>query len=394
MQFDLGHIRKIIVVHIALDGARVTYHFMSLKQSKGEIDFVEKGERISDLDALIKTTSNRFPFLLHFTGKGILNRKAVLQDNYHHSILLNGNLDAFYFSDYIEGQQVYSSVIRKDVVDDYVRQFTEKKCQVISISSGPFHTAVLNGVLNKETLSIANTELQFNKNLLVGFNKIKADENESLSILLGGESIPNKLIVCAAAGAAFFNPNEQLVFPVNDIVFIENKEEAKQKNIFVRFGMGMMVFFLLLLFSNHLYLGHLNQVVTDNSVYLMAYDEQLNLIADLEDEKRRKEKLLQSSGLLNKNFLSFYLMEIANSVPADITLDEIVLRPLKEEIKQRKKIAFEEHLVMVNGRSKTSHTLSKWIEAIEQKEWISKVDILSYDYEKNEGVFELEMIVY
>ncbi|NOQ74887.1 MAG: hypothetical protein GQ574_22930 [Crocinitomix sp.] len=394
MQYDLGHISKIVVVHIALDGDRVEYHYMSLKQAKGEIDFVARGERISDLDALIKTTSNRHPFLLHFTGKGILNRKAVLQENYHHSILLNGNLDAFYFSDYIEGQEVYSSVIRKDVVDDYVRQFTDKKCQIISISSGPFHTAILNGVLNKETLTIGNTQLQFQENLLTDFTKIKSEENERRSITLGGENIPHKLIVCVAAGAAFFNPNEQLVHPVNDTIFTANNEEAKQKNIFARFGMGMMVFFLLLLLANHLYLGHLNQVVLDNSVYLMAYDEQLTLIADLEDEKGRKEKLLQSSGLLNKNFLSFYLMEIANSVPSEISFDEIVLRPLKEEIKQRKKIAFEEHLVMVNGRAQTSHILSQWIEEIEQKEWLSKVDILSYDYEKNEGVFELEMIVY
>lgn len=394
MDFDLGHIKKINVIHIALDGDRATYHYMSLKQAKGEIDFVARGERISDLDELIKATSNRHPFLLHFSGKGILNRKAVHQENYHHSILLNGNLDAFYFSDYIEGQQVFSSVIRKDVVDNYVHQFTEKKCQVISVSSGPFFAAILNSVLKKETLKIGHTELHFQQDNLTDFNKIKTEDNLPQSILLGGENLPNALIVCAAVGAAFFNPNEQFVFPTNDTIFLENKEEAKQKNIFVRFGMGMMLFFLLLLFANHLYLGHLNQVVVDNSVYLMEYDEQLTLIADLEDEKKRKEKLLQSSGLLNKNFLSFYLMEIANSVPAEITFDEIVVRPLKEEIKQRKKIAFEEHLVFVNGRSKTSYILSQWIEDVEQKEWLSTVDILSYDYEKNEGVFELEMIVY
>jgi hypothetical protein len=303
-------------------------------------------------------------------------------------------LDAFYFSDYIEKQQVFSSVIRKDVVDGYVQRFTEKKCQVISISSGPFHAAILNAVLQKEAYTISNTTLEFDANLLTDFHKITAEENETHSIMLGGETIPNKLIVCAATGAAFFNPSEQLVYPNNEGIFVATKEEAKQKNIFARFGMGMMFFFLLLLFANQLYLRHLNQEVIDNSVYLMEYDEQLTLIADLEDEKNRKEKLLQSSGLLNKNFLSFYLMEIANSVPAEITFDEIVLRPLKEEIKQRKKIAFEEHLVMVNGRSKTSHILSQWIEEVEQKEWLSKVDILSYDYEKNEGVFELEMLVY
>ena len=157
--------------------------------------------------------------------------------------------------------------------------------------------------------------------------------------------------------------------------------------------MAIMLFFLTILTLNYFYLNHLNQVVLDNSFYLSEYDAQLAEIADLNEEVQRKENLLQSSGLLNKNFLSFYLMEIANSVSKEIIFDEIVLRPLKDEIKPRKKIAFEEHLLLVNGRAKTSHILSRWIEKIEQYEWLSKVDILSYDYVHNEGVFELEIIV-
>ena len=156
----------------------------------------------------------------------------------------------------------------------------------------------------------------------------------------------------------------------------------------------MMLFFLCALFANYLYLGHLNEVSMENLVYLDAYNEQLTEIADLEDEKERKEKLLQSSGLLNRNFLSYYLMELSNSVPDQITFDGIVLRPLKEEIKERKKIAFDEHLLLVTGRSQTSHILSRWIENLEEEEWLDKVDILDYTYIRNEGYFELEMVVF
>jgi len=395
MKFDLGHIKKLVVVHAVLKGNAAVFHYLTLKKVKDEIQFLAQGEGFSDLDDLLKKTGKNLPVVLHFSGKGILNKKAIKQENFHHSILLNANIDAFYFTDYLEEKYAFSSVIRKDVVGGYLTRFAENDVHIISISSGPFHAALLGEIINKPNLVVMATKLSLKADSILDFSKIAAGEEiEQRYILLGNERIPNNLIPCAAAGAAFFNPNPKVVFPENETVFTTNFEEAKQKNIFTRFGMGMLFFFLVLLFTNYMYLGHLNQVVMDNEVYLSEYNEQLANIADLEDEKNRKEKLLQSSGLLNKNFLSFYLMEIANSVPNEIIFDEIVLRPLKEEIKQRKKIAFEEHLVLVNGRAETSHELSKWIEKMEEKEWLSKVDILRYEYLKNEGVFELEMIVY
>lgn len=402
MKFDIGHINKIAVVNIVLNGDEQRFHYLILKKVKNEINFVKKAERILDFEVLVKAVAN-LPVLVHFTGKGILNRKAVRQENYRHSILLNANMDAFYFSDYLEDKTVFSSVIRKDTVDGFVASFAAQKVQVISISSGPFHAAMLHELIQSkpgmplDKVSVEDISLVFSNGILTDFGRV-SDETEVgfQSVMLGDERISHHLLPCAAAGAAFFNPPlaNKVVFPENEPVFAVNLEEARQRNVFLRFGMGMMFFFLLILSANYFYLGHLNQVVADNAVFLMEYDEQLNQIADLEEEKDRKEKLLQSSGLLNKNFLSFYLMEIANSVPKDISFDEIIVRPLQEEIKDRKKIAFEEHLVLINGRARSSHVLSLWIEELEQADWLAKVDILRYDFVKNEGVFELEMMVY
>ncbi len=391
MKFDLGHIKKVVAVNVELDGKEPSYHYLILKKTKTEIDFGKHGIRINDLDALVKEVGTNHPILLHFTGKGILNRKTKFQENYRHTILLNANLSDFYFSDFLTENSAFSSVIRRDIVDETINHLTEKKLQIISISSGPFHTAFLSEILNKKELVVDQIILSFEENELVDFKK--AENSEKDSILLGEERLSQELITCAALGAVFFNPNEKVIFPENEMIFQENYEEAKQKNIFTRFGMGMMLFFLTILFANYLYVGHLNKATVENSVYLEEYNDQLTQISVLEEEKMRKEKLLQSSGLLNRNFLSFYLMEMANSVPKEITFDEVVLRPLKDEIKQRQKIAFEEHLLLVNGRSKTSHILSQWIKRVQQEEWLSNVEILDYAYQGNEGYFELEMIV-
>ena len=393
MKFDLGHINKITVVAVQLDAEKTRYHFVTLRKKKDEIDFVKTGEGIQELEALIKQASVKSPFLLHFTGKGVLNRQTKNTENYRHGILLNANLNNFFFTDYLENDQVFSSVIRKDVVEETILAFAALKAQVISISSGPFVASFINSVLKKEKLTVSTSILHFKGDELVEMRKNADKESRPDSVKIGDQIVSNRLILPVSIGAAFFNPSEKIILPDSPEVFDNNTEEARQKNIFVRFGMGMMLFFLALLFSNQLYLGHLHEKIAENDLYLEQYQEQLGEIAQLEDERNRKEKLLQSSGLLNRNFLSYYLMELGNSVPKDITFDNIVIRPLKNEIKQRKKIEFQEHIVLLNGKSRTSNILSKWIEEIEQFEWLEKVDILDYNYVKNEGVFELEMIV-
>ncbi len=394
MNFDLGKIKRVHVIHVELGENANRYHFLTLKMAKSEIVFVKKGEAFLHIEDALKAMKANLPILLHFSGKGILNRKTNQHENYRHSILLNANSDNFYFSDYFEQGEVYSSVIRKDVVEEVIKSLEEKKRIVISFSSGPFFATILNKVLDKSDFTVDGHTLHFQQQKLVGFTKLTDLYANTLdTILLGDERLNLRLISCAATGAAFFNPSDQFVFPNYDRIFVQNLEEAKQKNIFTRFGTAVMLFFLVLLFSNYVYVGFLNQQVTENSIFLAEYDETLTQIVDLEEEKDRKEKLLQSSGLLNKNFLSYYLMELGNSIPSTISFDQIIVRPLTDEIKQRKKIAFEEHLILLNGRTTSSHVLSRWIQELEEKPWLEKVDILGYEYANSQGIFELEMVV-
>lgn len=395
MNFDLGKIACVHVVHVELGENANRFHFLTLKKTKGEIVILKKGEGFLHLDDALKAMKANHPILLHFSGKGILNRKTSHHENYRHSILLNGNSDNFYFSDYFEQGEVFSSVIRKDVVEEVIQNLEEKKRIVISFSSGPFFASILNKVLDKSQLTVDGHTLQFQKQKLVDFTKL-ADPHANLTetVALGDERVNIRLMSCAAIGAAFFNPTDQLVFPSLDKIFVQNYEEAKQKNIFIRFGTAVMLFFLVLLFCNYIYVGYLNAQVSENAIFLTEFDETLTQIVDLEEEKDRKEKLLQSSGLLNKNFLSYYLMELGNSIPTTISFDQIIVRPLTDEIKQRKKIAFEEHLILINGRTTSSHVLSRWIQELEEKPWLDKVDILSYEYANNQGIFELEMMVF
>jgi hypothetical protein len=390
MKLDLGNINQLVCVTVQMNGEKTIFHYIVMKKVKGEIAFGKMNKRIGTIEELVKEISSRYPVLLHFTGKGILNRKIKREENYRHAILLNAQLDDFYFTDYLEEKLAYCSVIRRNSVHQVLEQFAQNKLNVIGVSSGPFISAPLVSFFDKPTYIIDDVLLSMEKELVHSFERL---DDPSGSVKIGVDRIDSELLGAVSLGANYFNPSEKLILSTDSTVFVSNKEDARQKNIFHRFGMALMIFFLSLLALNYFYLGHLNDKIEENFVMLSEFEDQLAMLSTLEEEQDRKENLLRSSGLLNRQFLSFYLAELAYSVPSEITFETIAVRPLIQEIKKKQKIEIYDHLILVSGRSKTSDLLSRWIDELKKEEWLSKVDIVDYTYTKNAGNFKLEIVV-
>ncbi|MBI3133505.1 MAG: hypothetical protein HYZ14_02410 [Bacteroidetes bacterium] len=390
MKLDLGNINQLVCVTVQLNGDKTLFHYIMMKKTRGEITFGKMNKRIGSVEELVKEVSFRHPVLLHFTGKGILNRKIRREENYRHAILLNAQLDDFYFTDYLEEKTAYCSVIRRNTVHELLAEFAKHRLNVVGISSGPFVSVPLVPFFDKSSFVIDDIALTVEKDKVVSFEK---REDPAGSINIGADRIDYDVLGSVALGANYFNPSDRVMLSVDSPVFMTNLEEARQKNIFFRFGKMLMIFFLTLLAANYFYLGHLNTKIEENFVVLSEFEDQLAMLSTLEEEKDRKENLLRSSGLLNRQFLSFYLMELSHSVPSEITFETITVRPLISEIKKKQKIEFYDHLIQISGRSKTSDLLSRWIDELKKEEWLSKVDIVDYTYARNAGNFKLEIVV-
>lgn len=390
MKFDLGHINKVIALSINFEGTKTVMHYYELKKKKGEIVFGKSIRFVESLKSFAKKIGKHTPVIIHFSGKGIINRKVAKTENYRHSLLMNADLNQFYFTDFIQEDLIFSSVIRKDTVEEITNELTELKIDVIAISSGPFVIGPLASFISKKIIDIDEMQLAFEDVKISSFEKVESPRNT----VLGEESIRNDQLGAVSTAAHFFNPSQILLLPEDEGINVQNLAEAKQKNIFVRFGAGMAFFFLFILAGNYFYLNYLNAKIESNSLDLLAHEDQLAELSFLSDEKDRKEKLLSSSGLLNKKFLSYYLMEISNTVPKDIVLNSMVISPLVKEMKKKHKIEFQNEFIYVTGQSKSSDMLSRWIDDLKENEWLSSVDILDYSYAKGVGNFELEILVF
>lgn len=386
MNINLGHINKIASVSVILKDDSYVFNVVVLKFKNKLLQIVKQVDYIHTVEELLKVTGKYNSFILHFSGKGILNKKVENSINYRSKIFMNANLEDFYFTDLVSKEFVFTSVIRKSVVQEIVDLFNIKLNHIIGVSSGPFVLDVLKTQLNDDSLITSGNELIYEKDELKSFRKLK--EPIVKNYKLDNKSVNQNEIPAVAHASLFFNSNENFVLPQDDLF---SKIETEQKNIFIRFGTFTLGFFILILLGNMVYLEQLNKTITSNYTEISLSEETLNQVGKLTEEKSRKEKMLSSSGLMNKQFLTYFLKEISNSLPNEIVFNRISLRPYVNEIKKNFKIEIKENMIYVLGETQTSNILSEWIIKIKQKEWIGKIDILNYAYSKGRGEFELKI---
>ncbi|MGV6862286.1 MAG: hypothetical protein ACWA41_10970 [Putridiphycobacter sp.] len=389
MNFNLGHINKIASVSVILTGDGYYFDLVLVKNKKDGIEILKKVKHLNSVEELLKHAGKYVSFILHFSGKGILNKQVENTPNYRSKMLFDTNLDDFYFTDVQSNDFVYSSMIRKDVVENIVELFNTKLNHIISITTGPFIVAELNTFINQSEICVYNYVLKFNHTTLVDYNK--SEERLVKNYSIGDNLISNSEISAVAHAYLFFYGSENVTLPEDNAIFKVARKETEAKNVFIRFGAAMLIFFLVILMGNMIYLDQLNKTINENYAKLSTSEQALKQIGLLKDEKLRKEKMLNSSGVLNRQFLSFYLMEISNSAPNEIALTEISIRPVFSEIKQHLKIEIENNNIYILGETPSSNLLSQWIKRLEKKDWVNKIDILNYYYTKGKGEFELKI---
>ena len=90
--------------------------------------------------------------------------------------------------------------------------------------------------------------------------------------------------------------------------------------------------------------------------------------------------------------VSFYTDAITYSMPKTVLLNEMNFQPLLKDIKENKELVYIKKLIIVSGVSTDSKVFSTWLEALEDFNWIEKIDITAYDYtEQDASIFSLKI---
>jgi len=364
------------------------YQLIELAYKNNELK-IESRFFSNDFDKPFKEKLTKdYPIILHIEGDNIINKQVENKVGYRNDLIFKANPDEFYFFEYHQNETVFISVTRKQNVDDFIKQISDTQRYVVYLSFGPFVMANLIPVVKDyDTISSSNYTIKIRNGELLSF------ENEQISFkefIINGDRLTQRELPLLAAFLNYKYPNPAVEF--NTEFLSKNKDEFKFKKWFKIAGIFTLAFFLISLSISHYLMGfYLNRLAEKESLNAMSQQTIIQVEA-LKEEKALKEKILLSSGIGNKSFLTKYVTDIGNSVPQNIILNTIYIMPPFKKIKTSEKINFDINGITIRGESENDKSFNDWLIKLEALTWIRKMDIEGYSQEtKTENTFTIKI---
>jgi len=341
---------------------------------------------INHIEDLEEQLPKETPVILSFIGKGIINKKVKNQNGYIKEALFSASVEDFYIYEIIQNSYRFVSLARKEVIDVIFESFSKEGFAVIDYSIGPFISFLSNQLINNNFKSY-DSELFFENQNLVNFQKTHMKKE---SFHLENEPITNIQIPLFSSLIQYLHPSENVIRDAK--IVSGNKEELKYKKIFDSLAIFFGIFFLLTLLISYLLLNFYNQKHISYESELFNLNQTYNQVKNLEADKLNKQLILRQSRVLKKEFLTYYLYQITNSIPKEISLTNVTLNPIQKKIKNFEKINFRLNSVQVKGNSLSGNSINEWINFLKSEKWISKVEILDFSNSyRNKGEFTLKI---
>jgi len=368
-------------------GKETRYHVLQLDNTNNEL-FVTKKFSTLSFEGLKSKLDEKYPVILVFSGKGVLNKKVKRTPDYKSKVLLNVNLSEFYFYEYQQKNDVYISVVRKSMVTTELESFANEKFLIVDYSIGVFPSIVLKSFVNKEVFASGNVVLNFIGNELDSFSKNSEEKTEQV----GNQELSAYEIPLFATGLNYYYPNAQLVYDADFLTV--NRQEKNFKKYFELIGGVLLGSFFVLLLLSYLLLGYYNDKKVETNASLGMLQDTYSKVKVLEKERDDKKAILNESGVFTSSFLSYYINELTTDLPQTISLSEFLLFPNTKKIKQSEKVLFKTNTIIIKGVSSSNLNFNDWYKGLKKIAWMSKIDIVTYNKNKqNQHDFEIKILI-
>jgi len=359
-----------VIVHLEFvqEGLKLHAEKVRLKENQSPA----APEAFDDLAAVIAKFGKNIPYLLHVDGTGVLTRLVEFLPGYREQLIVNGDKDDFYFSAFNDGFEVAVSFFRKSLIREQLDYLKQEKIYVVEITCGII--PVLAACGDKESITF-DYSVQVDNGRIV---KLKRAETVQERSVVNGSFRTRKEAIREGLSAIQQEASEQFsggLEPENRKAALE---EYGQYSKFRFFGILTVTVILSALIGNYFYLNHLNQETAQLEADLMLNNDNLSLLDRLRQEKIRKEQLITTSGVNASEFISFYIDKVGESVPKSISLKTAYFFPLKEKLKEKKKVEINQQAIEISGFTPNSEILDDWMEQMNRFDWIKSVELLNY----------------
>lgn len=384
------------------DGQSPTLHAVSLRKKADSIALEKSFGSIANMEELFQTVGKQHPFVLVFTGKGIVQRKlpqgqSTEKQHLLNTVFPNASPDEFYLQSCIlADQSIYISVIRKKIIDDALDFLKKEGIHVVDVLIGP------SGLLN--LLPFLDSE--GTENISLGHYTIIQKEARPMDIVanvsmdfvhrvaIGNDPVEQESLLAYSSALHYFIEDENIVY--KDDITGESREEFKQKKKFEVLGAGLLTLTFLLLLINFLVFDYFSKEYQKLEEQSVEVNAQSLLLKELQDRLATKTKVVKEIGLSEKSLNAYYADLIASTVSDEIVLKQLNINPAKKGKKNgEEELLFITNSITVSGLVSKSPELNSWVKELKSFDWISEIVILNYAQPEanNPGEFTIEITI-
>ncbi|MBP2832828.1 PilN domain-containing protein [Aquimarina sp. U1-2] len=379
--------KKYAVIGIIL-GDIPTYNVLIIDKKSEDIA-INTFFSTQDFEVIKAKVNTSLPVLINFFGKGVINKKVSSQGNYLKEVLFNASVDDFYIYELTQLDQKFISIARKAVIQPYFDNFKADRYLIVDYSIGPFVGAILQNLVSEPTITSYDYELVFEQESVVDYTK---DEKNNVTYTMGEEQIDTIQVPLFSTLIQYLYPSDNLEYTKDFLG--HSKQEHSLKKIVNTVGIFLGIFFLSTLLISYFLLTYYNDKYVAYESQLYNLNDTYSQVKKLEEEKQNKTKIINESGILNQNFLSFYMYRMASSVPNKVSLDIVRVNPTLKKVKNFEKIEFETNAIIILGSADSSTSINNWVKQLKKEDWVAKIEILDFSTSRErKNEFTLKIMV-
>jgi Tfp pilus assembly protein PilN len=373
-----------VMVHLDYhtEGLRILASLEKKGESKTEFAF----EEFDSIENLIKKFGTSRAYSVHVNGTGVLTRLVEFIPGYKDQLIVSGDKDDFYFCSYNDSFKVATSFFRKSLIENIIEELNTSKIFLVNISCGIIPVILI--ASGKEKISF-DYSLEIENGRISSLTRNNIPNDKSIvnnTFKVRNEAINQGIILSQTVPIQNYTSG----FDIENQA--EKLDNFAQFSTFKFFGILVLTIILSSLVINHFYVNHLNNEVAQLELDLQLNNDNLTLLDRLKQEKTRKEQLVLSSGANTDQFTSFFIDKIGESVPASISLKESFVFPLKENLKEKRKVEIRQDAIEIIGFTPNSQVLDDWMERIDRYKWVKNVELLNY-LKSTEGKAEFKLLI-
>jgi len=364
-----------------------------LKKEKNEFR-VETQKRLSSIKEVAETLKKNQHLYLIINNNQVLS-KSVKKELNEDRALQNGfatiKISDFYYEIVQLEDSTHISICRKEHIQKLIADYNRHHLNIIGFTLGNSAIIHLLPFLESTSVSTSNASIAIANNLITSIDlKDNVDEHP---YLINGIEILNNYTLPLAAVISYYSNGIKTAGNFNSYNTLISKEFAQKRFFNLGLKTGLAVLFISLLINFLLfdyYNGH-NETLSQNSQINQSYKEQLLLLTN---ELNDKKKLVDDISNSTSSKTSFYFDQIGLSVPTTISLNSIGYQPVLKNIEEGKKIILSEQTLFIKGSSSNGENFLNWVKSLEKFDWIKSVDIVDYGTGKKlSTMFELRIAI-